>query len=105
MPIFIRYSQDLSALARHRPHSNIVRIMHGTQLGWAWPIVIALTGVGVIFAFVRSRTETVLAVTSCTLAITPRSRFFFSSHISPPSTANFHLNFSDAAFPSHHSLQ
>jgi membrane protease YdiL (CAAX protease family) len=36
-------------------------IMHGTQLGWAWPIVIALTGVGVIFAFVRSRTETVLA--------------------------------------------
>ena len=36
-------------------------IMHGTQLGWAWPIVITLTGVGVVFAFVRSRTETVLA--------------------------------------------
>lgn len=36
-------------------------VMHGTQLGWAWPIVITLSGVGVIFAFVRSRTETVLA--------------------------------------------
>jgi membrane protease YdiL (CAAX protease family) len=36
-------------------------IMHGTQLGWAWPIVLALTGVGIVFAFVRSRTETVLA--------------------------------------------
>jgi membrane protease YdiL (CAAX protease family) len=36
-------------------------VMHGTQLGWAWPIVIALTGVGIVFAFVRSRTETVLA--------------------------------------------
>ncbi len=36
-------------------------IMHGTQLGWAWPIVISLTGVGIVFAFVRSKTQTVLA--------------------------------------------
>ena len=36
-------------------------IMHGTQLGWAWPNVLALTGVGIVFTFVRSRAETVFA--------------------------------------------
>jgi len=36
-------------------------IMHGSQLGWAWPNVVALTCVGIILTFVRSRAETVLA--------------------------------------------
>ncbi|GAC1630680.1 MAG: hypothetical protein NVS9B14_01600 [Candidatus Acidiferrum sp.] len=36
-------------------------IMHGSQLGWAWPNVLALTTVGIVFTFVRSRSETVYA--------------------------------------------
>lgn len=36
-------------------------VMHGTQLGWAWPNVLALTGVGIVFTLVRSRAETVFA--------------------------------------------
>lgn len=36
-------------------------LMHGAQLGWAWPNVLALTGVGIVFTFIRSRAETVLA--------------------------------------------
>ncbi len=36
-------------------------LMHGTQLGWAWRNVVALTTVGIVFTFVRSRAETVLA--------------------------------------------
>jgi membrane protease YdiL (CAAX protease family) len=52
-------------------------IMHGTQLGWAWPIVISLTGVGVVFAFVRSRTETVLASYLMHLAYNSTLAFLF----------------------------
>ncbi len=36
-------------------------LMHGTQLGWALPNVLALTAVGIVFTFVRSRAETVFA--------------------------------------------
>lgn len=36
-------------------------VMHGSQLGWAWPNVLALTAVGIVFTFVRSRAETVFA--------------------------------------------
>lgn len=36
-------------------------LMHGTQLGWTWGIVLLLILVGVIFTFARARTGTVLA--------------------------------------------
>jgi len=52
-------------------------IMHGTQLGWAWPIVLSLTGVGIVFAFVRSRTETVLASYLMHLAYNSTLAFLF----------------------------
>jgi membrane protease YdiL (CAAX protease family) len=36
-------------------------LMHGSQLGWTWGLVLLLTFVGVIFTFARARTGTVLA--------------------------------------------
>jgi membrane protease YdiL (CAAX protease family) len=36
-------------------------LMHGSQLGWTWGLVILLTFVGMIFTFVRARTGTVFA--------------------------------------------
>ncbi|MDQ1409895.1 MAG: protease family protein, partial [Acidobacteriaceae bacterium] len=36
-------------------------LMHGSQLGWTWRLVVLLTLVGVIFTFARARTGTVLA--------------------------------------------
>jgi membrane protease YdiL (CAAX protease family) len=36
-------------------------LMHGSQLGWTWRLVLLLTLVGVIFTFARARTGTVLA--------------------------------------------
>ena len=36
-------------------------LMHGSQLGWTWSLVLLLTFVGVIFTFARARTGTVLA--------------------------------------------
>lgn len=36
-------------------------LMHGYQLGWAWAIVGALIGVGIIFTFVRARAESTFA--------------------------------------------
>jgi membrane protease YdiL (CAAX protease family) len=36
-------------------------LMHGSQLGWTWEIVLLLMLVGVIFTFARARTGTVLA--------------------------------------------
>jgi membrane protease YdiL (CAAX protease family) len=36
-------------------------LMHGSQLGWTWRLVLLLSLVGVIFTFVRARTGTVLA--------------------------------------------
>jgi membrane protease YdiL (CAAX protease family) len=36
-------------------------LMHGSQLGWTWRLVVLLTFVGVIFTFARARTGTVLA--------------------------------------------
>jgi membrane protease YdiL (CAAX protease family) len=36
-------------------------LMHGSQLGWTWGLVLLLTLVGVIFTFARARTGTVLA--------------------------------------------
>lgn len=36
-------------------------LMHGSQLGWSWGIVVLLILVGVIFTFVRAHTGTVLA--------------------------------------------
>ncbi|MDP9339972.1 MAG: CPBP family intramembrane metalloprotease [Acidobacteriota bacterium] len=36
-------------------------LMHGSQLGWTWGLVILLTFVGMIFTFARARTGTVLA--------------------------------------------
>src|ERR1700674_6052583 len=35
-------------------------LMHGSQLGWTWRLVLLLTLVGVIFTFARARTGTVL---------------------------------------------
>jgi membrane protease YdiL (CAAX protease family) len=36
-------------------------LMHGSQLGWTWGLVILLTVVGMIFTFARARTGTVFA--------------------------------------------
>jgi membrane protease YdiL (CAAX protease family) len=36
-------------------------LMHGSQLGWTWRLVLLLSLVGVIFTFARARTGTVLA--------------------------------------------
>src|SRR5712675_261021 len=36
-------------------------LMHGSQLGWTWGVVVLLMLVGVIFTFVRAHTGTVLA--------------------------------------------
>jgi membrane protease YdiL (CAAX protease family) len=36
-------------------------LMHGSQLGWTWGIVLLLILVGIIFTFVRARTGTVVA--------------------------------------------
>jgi membrane protease YdiL (CAAX protease family) len=36
-------------------------LMHGSQLGWTWRLVLLLTLVGVIFTFARARTGTVMA--------------------------------------------
>jgi len=36
-------------------------LMHGSQLGWTWGLVLLLTFVGIIFTFARARTGTVLA--------------------------------------------
>jgi hypothetical protein len=36
-------------------------LMHGSQLGWTWGIVLLLILVGVIFTFVRAHTGTVVA--------------------------------------------
>ncbi len=36
-------------------------LMHGSQLGWTWGLVILLTFVGMIFTFARARTGTVFA--------------------------------------------
>jgi membrane protease YdiL (CAAX protease family) len=36
-------------------------LMHGSQLGWTWGLVLLLTFVGMIFTFARARTGTVLA--------------------------------------------
>jgi membrane protease YdiL (CAAX protease family) len=36
-------------------------LMHGSQLGWTWRLVLLLTLVGVVFTFARARTGTVLA--------------------------------------------
>jgi membrane protease YdiL (CAAX protease family) len=36
-------------------------LMHGSQLGWTWGLVLLLSFVGVIFTFARARTGTVLA--------------------------------------------
>jgi membrane protease YdiL (CAAX protease family) len=36
-------------------------LMHGYQLGWAWTIVGALIGVGIVFTVVRARAQSTLA--------------------------------------------
>lgn len=36
-------------------------LMHGSQLGWTWGLVLTLTVVGIVFTLVRARTGTVLA--------------------------------------------
>jgi membrane protease YdiL (CAAX protease family) len=36
-------------------------LMHGSQLGWTWGLVLLLTFVGIVFTFARARTGTVLA--------------------------------------------
>ncbi len=36
-------------------------LMHGYQLGWAWAPVATLIGVGIVFTFVRARSQTVVA--------------------------------------------
>ncbi len=53
-------------------------LMHGAQLGWAWPNVLALTGVGIVFTFIRSRAETVLASYLMHLGYNSVLAFFFT---------------------------